>query len=233
MTSSVCIIPARSGSKRIANKNIIDFRGKPLLVWTIEAAQKSEKFDRIIVSTDSEDIKKIATNNGALVPKLRTKYSDDHSPVSLATLSSLVDAENVLAERFDVVTQLMPNCPFRNHHTIRKFQEAFLTNNYDSLLSCADFGWHKPWWAFELEASNNAKFLFPEMLKQRSQDLKTLYSVSGAIWSIRSSLLKKHNTFYLENASFYPIDRIQAVDIDTFEDLNFAVNLVDSIPAES
>lgn len=225
MMRSICIIPARSGSKRITNKNIIDFQGKPLLAWTIEAALKSENFDKVVVSTDSREIAEVATANGAWVPKLRVKYADDQSPVSLATLDALEETESILDAKFDIVSQLMPNCPFRDHNTIKQFQRTFVTKNCASLISCSDFGWHKPWWAFELEEDLSGHFLFPEMLNQRSQDLKSLYSVSGAIWSIKSPLLKKHKSFYIENVSFCPIDRRHAVDIDTYDDLNFALDL--------
>ena len=75
--SRVAIIPARGGSKRIERKNIIDFCGRPMIAWTIEAAKKSEMFDRVVVSTDDQEIAAVARQYGASVPFLRKEYSDD------------------------------------------------------------------------------------------------------------------------------------------------------------
>jgi len=84
--SRVAIIPARGGSKRIEKKNIINFCGKPMIAWTIEAAKKSEMFERVVVSTDDQEIAEVARQCGASVPFLRKQYADDISPVSLATI---------------------------------------------------------------------------------------------------------------------------------------------------
>ena len=79
----IAIIPARGGSKRIKNKNIKEFHGKPIIAWSIETALKSKCFDKIIVSTDSEKIKKIAEKYGAEIPFLRPKnLSDDYTPTA-------------------------------------------------------------------------------------------------------------------------------------------------------
>ena len=83
--SHLAIIPARGGSKRLPGKNVIDFMGKPMIAWSIDAASASGLFDHILVSTDSEQIATIARDCGAEVPFLRTAHSDDHSPVSVAT----------------------------------------------------------------------------------------------------------------------------------------------------
>ncbi len=90
----IAIIPARGGSKRIPEKNIIDFAGKPMIAWSIEAALKSNLFDRVIVSTDDIKIADIAKQWGAEVPFLRKECADDYSTVSEATTSALTQAMN-------------------------------------------------------------------------------------------------------------------------------------------
>ena len=118
MTHNIAIIPARGGSKRIPKKNIIDFDGKPMIAWTIEAAKKSNMFTKVLVSTDCEDIANVSRDFGAEVPFLRQSFADDNSPVSLATISALKDAEDYWKIDFDCVAQLMPNCPLRSDKDI-------------------------------------------------------------------------------------------------------------------
>tara|TARA_A100001388_G_C28693709_1_gene462611 strand:- start:97 stop:774 length:678 start_codon:yes stop_codon:yes gene_type:complete len=222
---SICVIPARAASKRIKNKNLIDFRGKSLISWTLQAAIESKKYDRIIVSTDSPEIAHIAEKDGIEVPFMRDKYADDSSHVSLATLHALEQSEKYFGEQYENITQLMPNCPFRSSETIKDFHDTYLSENTETLLSCMDFGWLKPWWAFSLDENNKAQFLFPEKMSLRSQELESLYTVSGAIWITRPNVLKKYKTFYTPNAQFLPISSLAAADIDTYNDLSFAKNL--------
>lgn len=222
---SICIIPARGGSKRVKNKNLIEFRGKSLISWTLKAAIESKKFDRIIVSTDSSEIAYEAEKNGVEVPFMREEYADDSSCVSLATLHALEQSETYFGEQYKNITQLMPNCPFRFSDTINEFYDAYLQKDTETLLSCMDFGWLKPWWAFSLSENREAQFLFPEKIALRSQELESLYTVSGAIWITRPDVLKKYKTFYTPNVQFFPISRLAAADIDTYDDLSFAKNL--------
>ena len=91
----IAIIPARGGSKRLPNKNIIDFFGKPMIAWTIDAALRTNMFDLILVSTDSQEISEISRHLGAEVPFLRDKHSDDYSTVSEAPLTALNQMENL------------------------------------------------------------------------------------------------------------------------------------------
>lgn len=107
MKNNIAIIPARGGSKRILKKNIIDFNGKPMIAWTIEAALKSQLFSKVLVSTDCEETADIARAFGAEVPFLRRGYSDDITPVSEATLDALLQAEKFWNLDFDTVTQLI------------------------------------------------------------------------------------------------------------------------------
>ena len=99
MVKMIAIIPARGGSTRVPYKNIMDFNGKPMIAYTIDAAKESGLFEHIIVSTDDEKIAEVAKNCGAEVPFLRTQYADHHSTVSLATLFALDQAEEYLKER--------------------------------------------------------------------------------------------------------------------------------------
>ena len=218
----IAIIPARGGSKRIPRKNIVDFFGKPMIAWTIEAAQKSGYFERILVSTDDEEIAQVARDHGASVPFLRTECADDHSPVSQATLASLKQAETFWDTSFDTVVQLMPNCPIRTAADIKQAIEAFQGKQATFQISCFKFGWMNPWWALRLNEQGQAEKLFPEAVSARSQDLPELYCPTGAIWLAQTAALKKTGTFYGAGHVFDPMHWISAVDIDDYEDMEMA-----------
>ena len=219
---SICVIPARGGSKRIKNKNIVDFGGKPMIAWTIEAALDSGLFNRILVSTDDPKIARVAQSWGAESPFLRQTGADDFSEVSVATIEALIQAEAYWGETYDSVTQLMPNCPLRNSGDIQTAFKAFESGKRQAQISCFKFGWMNPWWAFELSPAGVGTAKFPSALKSRSQDLPSLYCPTGAIWIASSQSLKSHRSFYMPGHTFEPIPWISAVDIDDESDLEFA-----------
>jgi CMP-N-acetylneuraminic acid synthetase len=218
----IAIILARGGSKRLPRKNILDFHGKPLLAWSVEAALKSGQYDRVLVSTDDQEIAKIARSFGAEVPFLRNSAADDITPSSVATLAALKQAEEYWGEDFDAVSQLMANCPLRNAEDISTSVQNFIDSGAVSQLSCFRFGWMNPWWAAKLDAHGSPEFIFPEAVAARSQDLPPLYCPSGALWIANTSALKTNKTFYAPNHIFYPLSWISAMDIDDKDDLEMA-----------
>ncbi|MDB4427352.1 acylneuraminate cytidylyltransferase family protein [Porticoccaceae bacterium] len=223
--SNIAIIPARGGSKRIPKKNIIDFKGKPMIAWTIEAAISSNMFSKVIVSTDSEEIAEISRKYGADVPFLRRDFSDDITPVSQATVDALIQAEDYWDTTFFTVTQLMANCPLRSAADIVNFHNEFSNRDVNFLLSCFKFGWMNPWWSFKLTEENDHSYLFPNALTQRSQDLDDLFCPTGSIWMARADELKRSKSFYGDNQQFNEINWISAVDIDDEHDMQFAKSL--------
>lgn len=218
----IAVIPARGGSKRLPRKNILDFHGKPMLAWSVEAALQSCQFDQVLVSTDDPEIAEIARSFGAAVPFLRNSAQDDMASSSEATLAALSQAEAHWGIRFDVVTQLMANCPLRDAGEIRSAVEAFASREALSQISCFRFGWMNPWWAAKLDAQGTPDYLFPKARLERSQDLPSLYCPSGAIWIARAQSLKTEKTFYAPGHTFYPLNWISAMDIDDAEDMEMA-----------
>lgn len=220
--SGLAIILARGGSKRIPRKNVIPFRGKPLLAWTIEAALASGVFEHVLVSTDDEAIAEIAQTYGADVPFLRQIAADDNTPSSEATIAALHQAENYWGKKFEFVAQLMANCPLRDAEDIRDAVHVFLERDVPAQLSCFKFGWMNPWWAVKLDEQSRPEALFPQALKTRSQDLPSLFCPTGAIWLAQTDQLIKHKTFYVPGHVFHPLDWVSAIDIDEVEDLLMA-----------
>lgn len=219
---NIAIIPARGGSKRIPGKNILDFFGKPLIAWTIEAARESRIFNRILVSTEDTEVAAVAERCGVEVPFLRQNCFDDYSPVSAATISALHQAKSVLNEEYENVVQLMPNCPLRRSRHIVDAFNNFLNSDGKFQISCFKFGWMNPWWAVTLDEKFSPTRIFPKIYEKRSQDLPQTYCPTGAIWITKCETLIKEGSFYGESHIFYPIDWQAAIDIDDSDDLEMA-----------
>jgi CMP-N-acetylneuraminic acid synthetase len=220
--SVIAIIPARGGSKRIPSKNVVEFMGKPLLAHTIEAALAVPSITKVVVSTDDPKIARIAHQFGAEVPFLRQEKSDDHTPVSQATLYALAQSEAHFKTTFSTVIQLMPTCPLRDSKVVRSCLTAFNKQKVPFLISCFEYGFMNPWWAAELKANGQPQKLFPQAFTTRSQDLPKLYCPSGAVWIAAAAALKQHQTFYGPGHIFHPIPWQAGVDIDSVEDLALA-----------
>ncbi len=220
----VAIIPARGGSKRIPQKNIREFEGKPLIAHTIEAARDSGLFDRVVVSTDNDTIADVAMSCGAEVPFRRPDaLGDDHTPVSEATAHALecLDPEG---RRYDHVAQLMANCPLRTAVDIEGSYVRFQKDTPDAQLSVFKFEWQNPWWAFEMNGEGRLEPLFEEMFEEdvRSQDQPPLYCITGAVWWGRTEVIRSARTFHVEERTGWEMPWRRAVDIDTEDDWRFA-----------
>ncbi len=224
----LAVIPARGGSKRVPGKNIRDLCGKPAIDYTIDAALKSRLFSKIIVSTDSHKIAKIAKAAGAEVPFMRdSEISDDYTPVSEVTADALnrVDPAGIF---YKYVAQLMPNCPLRTADDIELSFAQFERHNADSQISVTDYGWQNPWWAMSLNDRNEIKYSFPDKVKSRSQDLSYVFCPTGAIWWIKAEILKEEKNFHTANSQAWVMPWQRAVDIDTEDDWQLAEILMQS-----
>jgi N-acylneuraminate cytidylyltransferase len=216
--AAVAIIPARGGSKRIPKKNIRSFGGKPMIAYTIEAARESGAFDRVIVSTDCEEIAEIARQCGGEVPFLRgSSLADDLTPVSEATADALSRLDPG-GNRYSYVAQLMANCPLRSADDVRESFRQFEQAKVESQISVVRYGWQNPWWAMSRNEKNELLPLFREQMTARSQDLPELYCPTGAIWWAQSASLRKTNTFHSENRTGWEIPWQRGIDIDTPDD---------------
>lgn len=194
-----------------------------MIAWTIEACIEANIFTDIIVSTDDPQIAQIAKEYGAQVPFFREgKYADDYTPVSDATLASLMQMEELTTNQYDIVFQLMPNCPCRKSADILDAYNQFQKKRREFQISVFKFGWMNPWWALKYDSDSNPIKLFPEAYQKRSQDLDELYCPTGAIWISQCSSLKRDKTFYGNGFGVHQISWQSAVDIDDYDDLDMA-----------
>jgi CMP-N-acetylneuraminic acid synthetase len=219
----LAIIPARSGSKRIKNKNIVKFKGVPMIAQTLNVAKKCKYIDKVVVSTDSKKIINICKSYGVNTPFLRNTAYDDKSSVQQATLAAISQSEDYYG-KFDVVIQLMPNCPIRKLETLNSSIKYFFKQKNKSQISFFEYGFANPWWAHKIR-NKKISPLSKKNIFTRSQDLTKLYCPTGAIWISFINRLKKYQTFYSPGYSYFLMKFEESIDIDTLEDLELAKKL--------
>jgi len=223
----LAIIVARAGSKGLPGKNIIDCAGKPLIQWTIEAALQSSIVDKVFVSTDSDKIASVAISSGACVPFLRSKeLATDTASVEDViheVISKLAETEAT----FDYILLLQPTSPLRTSKQINQAIEQYFTNLKDSeeTLVSVYVAPKKVGWLLRQTNNHYIDFCFDQNKDDlRRQTLSTFYLPNGAIYFAPISHFKK--SFYTTKTQFFVMPEECSVDIDTQEDLEKAISLL-------
>ena len=212
--NTVCIIPARGGSKRIPRKNIKLFRGKPLLVWSIEKAIKSKCFTDVIVSTEDEEIANLAISSGAKVPFLRPKELSDDFVGTLDVVKFVIKNFN---KEIKYACCLYATAPMVLTNDLVKSYEEIQILKDDSLIFTATNFDYPIQRAFVLNSLNKASMIKKNFLFTRSQDLeKTFHDAGQFYWGKTKNWLKAKNMIDNNKAYFLPRWRVQ--DIDDEED---------------
>lgn len=215
----LAFIPARGGSKRLPQKNILSLAGKPLIAWSIDAAKNSKYIDDIFVSTDDKNIASIASTYGIDIPELRPSYlASDNS----STDSALIYTLEKYAKNIDIVVILQPTSPLRNFNHIDESLELFIKNDAFSVVSVTECE-HSPLWANTLPNDLNLENFISKEAQKRSQDLSKFYRLNGAIYIFDVKKLLEYNGIVYTSRSYaYIMDQIASVDIDTQTDFLYA-----------
>lgn len=219
MVRNLAIIPARSGSKRVPNKNIIDFMGKPMMAYTIDAALGSGVFTDVIVSTDSQEYAEIAIKYGASVPFLREECNDDYCTIADVTAYVLKTLSEKFSKNYHNFASLQVSCPLRDSKIIKDVYNRFEESGAYGVATCFPFNFMNPWWAFKMK-DETADFLLSSPSQSRSQDNEQLYCPAGAVYFQRNKPVSEHAQG--GKTILYPIDWKYAVDIDNYEDIEMA-----------
>ncbi|MBQ7565059.1 MAG: acylneuraminate cytidylyltransferase family protein [Lachnospiraceae bacterium] len=221
----IAVIPARSGSKGLRDKNIKELNGKPLLAYTIEAAAESEAFDTIHVSTDSEEYAKIAKEYGADVPFLRAPEYATDSAATWDVVKYTVEQYEKLGRSFDVVGLLQPTTPLRTAMDIRNAFQLLIDKHANAVVSVCETD-HSPLWTDVLPEDGNMKgFVKKEYRQLPRQEMPTYYRVNGAIYLVRIECLGDMTILYDDNCYSYVMSRQHSIDIDTQIDFIIASEL--------
>ena len=220
----LAIIPARGASKRLPRKNILDLSGKPLIAWTIEAALGSKYIDRVVVSTDDQEIANIAKKYGADIPFIRPSELATDQTTSVDVVLHLLNQLEKIEDKYDYVILLQPTSPLRTAKNIEEAIKLLRTKNSDAVISVCESE-HPPLWCNVLpDDMSMDNFLDESVKNKRSQDLSKQYRINGAIYISSVKKLKKENSFFLSNNCIaYIMKQNVSIDIDTIDDFDFAL----------
>jgi len=216
----LAIIPARSGSKGVVGKNIKDLGGKPLIAHTILAAIESRYVDKIIVSTDSQEIADVAVKYGAEVPFLRPlEISGDRAPI-LANYKYVIDRlSNDFGLSYEAFVALQPTSPFRNAADIDSAIKLFIENDPSSVISFTESN-HPIEWTRIIDKHRKIKDIGIDVIQNRQEYNKT-YHFNGAVYVYKTSLVSKMQ-MYDESSIAYIMSQERSLDIDTERDFLYA-----------
>lgn len=223
---NIAIIPARKGSKRIKNKNIRKFRGKPIIAYSIELAVRAKIFDKIIVSTDCEKIAEISKFYGASVPFIRSsKLADDHTGIHEVLKDTVL---RLGLENTDLVCCIFSTAPLTMLEDVIHGFHKIQSEDWDVVLSATKFK-HSVYRSFINLKKNGLEMIFPNNYNSRSQDLKEAYHDAGQFFWSSAYILSGSPQGYNKKNSIIEIPAWRSQDIDTEEDWQQAEFIYDLI----
>jgi pseudaminic acid cytidylyltransferase len=213
----VAIIPARGGSKRIPGKNIRLFAGKPIIVYSIAAAQKCGLFDRIVVSTDDAEIAAVARDCGAETPFVRPpELSDEHTGTVAVTGHALTwltehgcDAE--------LACCIYATAPFLTAEDLRRGHDVLIESGKTFAFSVTSFSFPIQR-ALRITPDGIVAAMHPQWIERRSQDLEEAHHDAGQFYWGRAKGFREKLSLYAGNAAPVVLPRYRVQDIDTVED---------------
>lgn len=220
----LAVIPARSGSKGLTDKNIRPLDGKPLLAYSIEAAQASGMFSEIMVSTDSSRYADIARAYGANVPFLRSEANSGDTTSSWDVVREVLRGYCDSGRRFDSVCLLQPTSPLREPEDIVAAYGLFSQKNADAVTSMCETD-HSPLWTTTLDSDLSLTAFRKTLRDVPRQLLKTYYRFNGALYIRRVRYLENEIIILEEKEYAFIMDKRKSVDIDTQEDFEYAAFL--------
>lgn len=226
---NLAVIPARSGSKGLKDKNIKLLEGKPLIAYSIDAAIGSCLFSTVHVSTDSDHYADVARQFGADVPFLRSAETSTDSASSWEAVLEVLQEYEKRGQFYDTVMLLQPTSPLRTKEDIRRGYQILGENHADTVVSVCEVD-HSPLWCNTLPVSGCMNgFIRPEASASRQQ-LKTYFRINGAIYLISvKKLQEKKALLYDASCYAYVMPKKQSIDIDDEYDFMLAEFLLRSI----
>lgn len=221
----LAVIPARSGSKGLRDKNIKPLLGKPLMAYSIEAALASGIFEEVMVSTDFEEYAEIARRYGAQVPFLRSSLNAGDTSSSWDMAAEVLAAYGKRGRHFDTFCLLQPTSPLRDASDIANAYREYREKNAIAVVSVCECE-HSPRWSNVLDESLSLDgFVTPQAAAGRQQ-LQTSYRLNGAIYLVSTEEFGRNRFLYREGAYAYVMQKEWSVDIDTEYDFIIAEALM-------
>ena len=223
----VAVIPARGGSKRIPKKNIKKFFGKPIISYSIKAAIDSKLFDKVIVSTDCENIAQVAINYGAEVPFMRPEelsgdFLGTHEVVG-HTLKWLEDFGDVV----DYACCIYATAPMIKGSDLIKGYDLIKTEKWKAVIAATKYS-YPVFRSFKKLPNGGLEMVFPEHYNSRSQDLPEVYHDAGQFYWAKAQEWKNKPGGFSENNTIIELSNYLVQDIDTIEDWNRAEKIYEN-----
>ncbi len=215
---NVAIIPARGGSQRIPKKNIRDFCGKPMVAWSILAAEKSGCFDRIIVSTDCPEIAAVSKSFGAEAPFVRpANLSDEHTP-TIPVIRHAIDWLHSEGYPPDYVCCLYATAPFVTADLITEGLKRLQKHRESEFVFTATEFNFPIWRSLKLNTDGSAAMNWPEYELTRSQDLPASYHDAGQFYWGTTEAYQQYDGFFSAHCRLCLVPSYRVQDIDTEDD---------------
>jgi N-acylneuraminate cytidylyltransferase len=216
----LAIITARGGSKRIPGKNIKEFRGKPIIAYSIETAIQSGLFDLVMVSTDDNQIEEIAIKYGAKVPFKRSQTNSDDYASTADVIFEVLNEFKAKGREFEFACCIYPTAPFISEKNLIDAYQLMLENNFDTVFPVCQFSYPIQR-ALEI---NNSKIsmVWKENLNKRSQDLQPRYHDAGQFYWLKTNPFLTSKKLFTENSGSIVLDELQVQDIDNETDWKIA-----------
>ncbi|MDY2981638.1 MAG: acylneuraminate cytidylyltransferase family protein [Fusobacterium sp.] len=214
----LAVIPARGGSKGIPSKNIIEVGGKPLIQYTIDCAKNSKYIDRAIISTDSEEIKKVSIECGGDVPFMRPKELALDTSKTIDCIVHAVDSLKKMGETYDYVMIIQNTVPLRKYWHVDESIEKLINSEERSLVSVTEVEQH-PILMRTINEDGTVKNLLPMSSTMRRQDFPKFYKVDGAIAIQKIDEEFNLNTSINDGRLAYIMDAKYSTDIDSYIDI--------------
>lgn len=217
------LVPARGGSESVPGKNLVEVGGRPLIAWTIEAANRAASIDRVVVTTDSEEIAAEARRCGAEAPFLRPEeLARADTPGIEAVLHAVRWLEKQEGYRPDWVMLLQPTSPLREPEDIDGAVRLALEKRADAVVGVCDVT-HHPYWAKAVaEDGRLVEFLTLDREYARRQDLPAVYGINGAIYAARRQVLLDRESFYTDRTWPWVMPPDRSLDVNIAWDVRVA-----------
>lgn len=216
----IAIITARGGSKRIPNKNIRPFLGRPIIEYSIKAALDSGLFNEVMVSTDSEEIAKIAGEAGAKVPFLRSGETATDTAPTAVVLLEVLNKYKEMGQNFDTICCIYPTAPFITPAKLQKAVEILETNGVDTVVPVVRYSF-PPQRAFVVR-NGLTVMSQPENALVRSQDLEPMFHDCGQFYCLNGPVFLEKKAIFTDNTMSIEMPETQVQDIDNEVDWELA-----------
>jgi pseudaminic acid cytidylyltransferase len=218
---SVALIPARGGSKRLPRKNIIDFLGRPIIAYTIEAAQESGCFARVAVSTDDDEIAGIARRCGAEIALRQPELASDSATLIEVCLEFL-DNEKGDGRDWLYLGCLYATAPLRNAQDVRATMSLLEPGRCAFTMAVTGYE-HYAHQAMAMDKDGTLTPMWPDLVERRGSDLPPLRAGNGSTYGLEVAAFRRHKAFYGPGLRGHDMPRERSIDIDTQTDLDLAL----------